>query len=94
MRIGILHVELYMPDSCSLKRKRFITKGLKEKIRKKFNVSVVEYGFKDKWQRCAIAAACMGDNNKIINSTLSRVLDMLETLRGDYVVLRSEIEML
>ena len=94
MKVGILHIELYMPESGSLKRKRLIVSGLKEKIRKKFNVSVVEYGFKDKWQRCAIAAACISEEERIISSVFSRILGLLDASRGAYEVLRNEIEIL
>ena len=44
MIVGLCTVELYLPDSHSLKAKRQVLLSLKDRLRDKFNVSVAEGG--------------------------------------------------
>ena len=63
MIIGTLHVRLYLSESTSLKGKRFILKGLKDRLRKRFNISLSEVGDgKDLWQDAELAVAVVGDS--------------------------------
>ena len=52
-------VELHLPDVGSLKGKRHVLKGLKEKVRQRFEVSVAEVDHHDTWQRAALTLACV-----------------------------------
>ncbi len=94
MKIGILQAEIYINESRSLKHKRYIVKKLKDKIRKKFNVSVIEAGYREKWQRSLIAAAALSGDEKIINSTLSRILNFMEKSRDGFEIIREDIEII
>ena len=49
--IGVITFELRMDDALSLKDKRHYVKGLKDRLRAKFNVAVAEIGYQDVWQR-------------------------------------------
>jgi len=49
--IGILTLELRLPESHSLKDKRHTVKSLKDRLRSRFNVAVAEIDFQDIWQR-------------------------------------------
>ncbi|MBI2153315.1 MAG: DUF503 domain-containing protein [Candidatus Rokubacteria bacterium] len=57
-RVAVGTVELHLPDVDSLKGKRHILKGLKEKVRQRFEVSVAEVNHQDTWQRATLAIAC------------------------------------
>ncbi|HRU39636.1 MAG TPA: DUF503 domain-containing protein [Candidatus Goldiibacteriota bacterium] len=94
IKLGLLQIEIYIPQSGSLKRKRYVLRGLKEKIRSKFNVSVAEAGYQDKWQRSVLAIACVSNDDRIISATFSKILDMIEAGRDGYEILRDEIEIL
>lgn len=76
MIIGLLTLELYLPESNSLKTKRFALKSLKDKASHKFNVSVAEVGHTDLWQRSTIVFACVGNEKKIVNQTLNGVMNV------------------
>ena len=54
--IGVLTLELRLGNSHSLKDKRHVVKGLKERLRNRFNVSVAEIDYQDLWQRAVLAA--------------------------------------
>src|SRR5437763_13598761 len=49
--VGVLTLELRLQDSHSLKDKRHTVKGLKDRLRSKFNVAVAEIDYQDLWQR-------------------------------------------
>lgn len=78
MIVGVGQVELYIPDSGSLKSKRFVLKSIKTKIRNKFNVSVAEIENNDKWQRASLGLAVVSNDRKIVDSTLTQVINFIE----------------
>ncbi len=78
MVIGVGQIELFIPESGSLKSKRFVLKSIKTKIRNKFNVSVAEVENNDKWQRCSLGVAVVSNDRKIVDSTLNQVINFIE----------------
>ena len=79
MTIGVLQLSLFIPGACSLKAKRQILKSLKDRVRKKFNVSVAETEGLEKWQRQTLAVACVNNNKRFLNSVLSKVVNLVES---------------
>ncbi len=73
MIVGLLSLELHLPESNSLKSKRMIIKSLKDRIRNKFNVSIAEVDANDLWQRSVLGVACVANETKIINAILNEV---------------------
>jgi uncharacterized protein YlxP (DUF503 family) len=72
--IGVLTLELRLEYSHSLKDKRHVVLGLKERLRNKFNVAVAEIDYQDLWQRALIAAVTVsGDHGRA-----ERVLQAVE----------------
>ncbi|MFZ5802009.1 MAG: DUF503 domain-containing protein [Candidatus Omnitrophota bacterium] len=63
---AIVTAELYMPFFHSLKEKRRVLKSAKDKLRQRFNISVAEVGFHEKWQRAMLAIAMVHVNKKQI----------------------------
>lgn len=78
MLVGICTVELYIPDSGSLKGKRQVIKSIKDRIRQNYNVSVAEIDGQDLWQRAVLGVACVGVEKRYINGVLDKVIDLLE----------------
>ena len=74
MLVGTIQIELFIPEAGSLKEKRFILKSIKTKIRNLFNVSIAEVDFLDKWQRSVLGVACVSNNRRFIDETLSKVM--------------------
>ncbi|HEY3347170.1 MAG TPA: DUF503 domain-containing protein [Nitrospirota bacterium] len=79
MFVGILTVELHIPEAGSLKGKRSVVKGLKDRIRSKFNVSVAEVGDNDLWQRTTIGISCVSSEKKHAGEMLDHVLDLIRS---------------
>ncbi|MCK4351047.1 MAG: DUF503 domain-containing protein, partial [Candidatus Krumholzibacteria bacterium] len=51
MIVSRLRVQFLLPGCNSLKEKRFVLNSLKARLRNRFNVSVCEIDYQDKWQR-------------------------------------------
>ena len=77
MIVGVLHIELFIPDSGSLKTKRFALKSIKDRLRNRFNVSVAETDNTDKWQRASLGVAAVSNDTKHMESILGNVMKLV-----------------
>lgn len=77
MVVGVLHIELLIPGSNSLKTKRSIIKGIKDRLRSRFNVSVAEIDYTDKWQRASLGVSSVSNRKKHVESILGKVLALI-----------------
>lgn len=76
--ITLLTIELLIPHARSLKEKRSAVRGLKDRIRSKFNASVAEVGYQDKWQRAVLAACLVGGDRRQLESDAARLRSLCE----------------
>lgn len=79
MIVGILTVDLMIPESNSLKDKRQVVKSVVDGIRHRFNVSAAELGSLDSWRRAVIGVACISNDKEVANTLLNRVLATIES---------------
>ena len=93
MVIGLLRVEVHYPESGSLKTKRFTLKSVTDRLHRRFNVSVAEVEYQNLWQRSVLAVVTVNTDRKHADSTLSKVLDLLEG-EGDLQVTGVQTEYL
>ncbi len=77
MLVGLLQIELFIPDSGSLKSKRFVLKSLKDKIRSKFNVSVAEVENNELWQRAVLGVAMVSNERKFIDQVMNQIFNLV-----------------
>jgi len=71
--IGALTLELRIEDAHSLKDKRHVVRGLKDRLRHKFNVSVAEIGSQDVWQHAVIAVVTVSGDREYAEQLLAIV---------------------
>jgi hypothetical protein len=90
--VGLLSVELYLPHCLSLKDKRMVLRGVKDRLRK-FNVAVAEVDHVDLWQRAGLGVVAVSNAHDQIEATLESVLAEIERNEPG-AVLRSEVEWL
>jgi len=50
MVVGVCRVILNINEAFSLKEKRQVVKSIVERVKSRFNASVAEVGFNDKWK--------------------------------------------
>ncbi|MCJ7509093.1 MAG: DUF503 domain-containing protein [candidate division Zixibacteria bacterium] len=91
MVVGICRIELHIPESRSLKDKRQVIKGIKDKIRNKFNVSIAEIGNNDLWQRASLGVSIISNDKKFATQVLCLVVDKINQENGA-VILDHNIE--
>jgi uncharacterized protein YlxP (DUF503 family) len=84
-RVVLGTVELHLPDVGSLKGKRHALKGLKQKLRQRFEISVAEVDHQDIWQRATLALACVSGDSRHANEVISKAMDFLEDNVDGYV---------
>ena len=76
--IALLSIELMIPWAQSLKDKRSAVRGLKDRLQARFNASVVEVGYEDKWQRATLAVCMLGSDKRKVESDLSKIRTLCE----------------
>jgi uncharacterized protein len=84
--IGVLTLEIRVESSRSLKDKRHVVKGLKDRLRHKFNVSVAEIDDQDLWQRALIAAVTVASDHAHGERVLQTVEQEAAELLGSQLV--------
>jgi uncharacterized protein YlxP (DUF503 family) len=80
--IGMLTLEIYIPEAHSLKDKRQVLRSLKDRLRKKFNVAVAELEGEDSWQRSVVGIVSLSNNAGHVEQSLRTVLEDSEQLLG------------
>jgi uncharacterized protein YlxP (DUF503 family) len=84
--IGVLTLELRLEDAHSLKDKRHVVKGLKDRLRARFNVAVAEIDFEDVWQRALVAAVTVSGSRERAEQVLQSVEEDAASMLGGTLV--------
>lgn len=82
MIIGVLSVELTILEAQSLKDKRRVIKGLKERLRHRYNVSVAEIDYLDTHKRCLLGISMVSKDSRVVHSQLDKLVDTIRQTRG------------
>jgi uncharacterized protein YlxP (DUF503 family) len=71
--IGLLTLHLHIEHAQSLKDKRQVLRALKDRLRKRFNVSVAELDFQDSWQSSLIGVVTVSASEPFARQVLESV---------------------
>ena len=82
MVIGLLQIELHLPEARSLKDKRQPLRSILARVRQNHNVSVAEVAHQDEWQRAGIAIVGVNTARAAMERTLDSVLREVEETPG------------
>jgi uncharacterized protein YlxP (DUF503 family) len=77
--VGLLTLEIVIPEANSLKDKRSVVKSMVEGMRNKFNVSAAEVDHLDVWRRATIGVACVSNSQAFVDQVLNKVVDWVES---------------
>jgi len=93
MVVGVCQLDVRIPETHSLKRKRHVLRKLTDRVRNRFNVAISEVGDNDLWQRAQIGICTVSNDRRHINSSLDKIVDFIESM---YLVevLGTEMEIL
>jgi len=77
MMIGLLEIDLFAEGFHSLKEKRRLLSSLKERLRRKFNIAVVESGHQEQWQKAQLAIVSLGPSRALLESAFQQIEEFI-----------------
>jgi uncharacterized protein YlxP (DUF503 family) len=92
MVVALLSLECHLPTARSLKDKRMVLRGIKDRVRR-FNVAAAEVEYQDLWQRAGLAVVTVASTESLAERELTSVIDEIERVEPGLVT-RSDIEFL
>ena len=92
MIVGLLSVELHIPEARSLKDKRMVLRSIKDRLQK-FNVAVAETEHQDLWQRAELGVVTVASSTSAVEQLLTSVADEIDRVAPG-VVTRTNFEFL
>ena len=93
MTVGVLQLELSVPDAMSLKDKRRVVLSLKDRIAHGHNVSIAEVGALDEHRRSILGVAMVSNDSRYVEGALSKLVDFVRAV-PQVTLLDYRIEML
>ena len=78
MVVGVCTLVLHLPFSGSLKDKRKVLRSLKDRLRGRHNISMMEVDAQDLWQRAVLGIAAVGDGRPALEGLFARILAEVE----------------
>lgn len=82
MPIGLVTLEIHIPDARSLKDKRQVLRSLKDRLRGHFNVAVAELDHQDLWQRSVVGVVGISADDQHLSQSMAAVLEASEQVLG------------
>jgi uncharacterized protein YlxP (DUF503 family) len=82
MPIGLLTLEIHIPDARSLKDKRQVLRGLKDRLRAHYNVAVAELKHQELWQRSRVGVVSISGDSKYLEESLEAIAAESERILG------------
>jgi len=82
MVIGLLEIELHLPEAHSLKDKRQPLRSILSRVRQNHNVSIAEVAHQDNWQRAGLAVVGVNTARAQMEKTLDEIIREIEETPG------------
>jgi len=89
--LGLLHLEFHVGQAGSLKDKRRMVKGFKDRLASRHNVSVAEVDAQDVCRRAVLAVAMVGSDRRYVEGALQKIVNAA-AMHRDMVLLDWRIE--
>lgn len=80
MVVGVLQLEIEIPDSFGLKDKRRAIHSLRDRLKNGRNVSVAEVGALDEHRRAILGVAMVANDSGYVEGALSKIVDFVRTV--------------
>lgn len=77
MIISGFEASFLIPGASNLKEKRMVVKSVIERLKGRFNASVVESSDHDKWQKCSLGVAIAAISSSAADNLMQRIVDFL-----------------
>lgn len=93
MVVGVLRIRLGVFEALSLKDKRRVVKGLKDRLAARHNISIAEVDDLDHRQAATLAMAMVANQARYVEGALSKIVDEVRAT-SSASLLDYEIELL
>jgi len=80
MHVGVLQLEIAIPDAMDLKDKRRVVLSLKDRISHGHNVSIAEVGALDEHRRSILGVAMVSNDSRYVEGALSKLVDFVRAV--------------
>ena len=70
-------IDLFSKSTHSLKEKRNILTSIKEKLKQKFNISIIESDYQDIWQKIQLAISMVSNSRVMIEKVFNQIEDFI-----------------
>lgn len=91
--LGLLHLRLHVGQATSLKDKRRVVKGFKDRISHRHNVSIAEVDGLDNHRMAVLAVAMVGNGRRYVEGALQKIINTAASHR-DMTLIDQEISWL
>ena len=91
--MGLLQLKLHLVQAMSLKDKRRVIKGFKDRVKHRYNVSIAEVEGLENHKIAVLAVAMVGNDHRYIEGILQRIVNAAEIHR-DMVLIDHHVEWL
>ena len=81
MCIGYCQVELFFPESASLKDKRNILRRLKDRLSSRYNLSIAEIGHQGLWQRAQVGMVMISNDPAFLDRSFQGIRKEIESIQ-------------
>ena len=92
MNVSVCQVELRLPENHSLKGKRQVIHSIIARLQNRYKVAVAEVDNQGLWQLATLGIACVSNNRRHAEETLSNVVQFIIRKYPDVELLGSETE--
>jgi hypothetical protein len=76
--IGRCDLDLHIDNCRSLKDKRRVLSGLKDKLKNRYNIGICEFGNLSLWQRAQLGIVTCSNDKSVVDSTIKAVISYLD----------------
>ena len=92
--IGLLTLDIHLPNAHSLKEKRHVLSRLKDRLRNRFNVAVSELDHQDLWQRATIGVVSILSSDQNLRQVLEGAQNEAEAIVEESGMVTCTIELM
>jgi len=80
MVVGVLRLEIFLPEAQNLKERRGMVRRILGRCRQRFPVSCAEIGGHDLWQRAELGFSAVGHHQDELERLFGRIEEHIESL--------------
>jgi uncharacterized protein YlxP (DUF503 family) len=91
--VGLLHLRLHVAQAQSLKDKRRVIKGFKDRLAHRHNVSVAEVDCLDDRRQALLAVAMVSNDRRYVEGALQKVITAA-AMHRDMILVSQDVEWL